>query len=85
MNLVFFRNVLLSKKFNVFFRKSATIQCACCAEKNTCFFGNAQPKSNAHAHLKQKMIYDWIKLVCISCTYTPNVVPTIYVYHSYYT
>ena len=22
--------------------------------KNTCFFGNAQPKSNARAHLKQR-------------------------------
>ena len=44
----------LSPEINCFFRKWAAIQCARWAEKNTCFFGNALPKSNAHAHLKQR-------------------------------
>ena len=47
------KTVFLSIERNVFF-KSATIQCARWSEKNTFFFGNALPKSNARAHLKQR-------------------------------
>ena len=54
----------LSPEINFFFlnvfylpeltsRKSVTIQCARWTEKIS-FFGNAQPKSNARAHLKQR-------------------------------
>ena len=40
-------------QIDCFFSKSATI--ALGGKKNTCFFfGTAQPKSNAHAHLKQR-------------------------------
>ena len=42
------------QKLNVIFRKSATIQCARWTEINACFFGNARPKSNARAPLKQR-------------------------------
>ena len=52
MNLFFFGMFFYLPKLNVFFRKSATIQCARWAEKT--HFGNALPKSNARAHLKQR-------------------------------
>ena len=42
-------------KLPVFSQKSATIQCARWVEKKHMFFGgNALPKSNARAHLKQR-------------------------------
>ena len=51
MNLFFSK----SPKINCFFwGESAIIQCARWAEKNTCFFANARPKSYARAHLKQR-------------------------------
>ena len=48
------RDKLLSPEIDRFFRKSATIDNARWAEKNTCFFGSARHKSNARAHLKQR-------------------------------
>ena len=53
--LVLFRNVFYLPKKNVFSQKSSTIKFARLAEKNHMFvFGNALPKSNARAHLKQR-------------------------------
>ena len=45
----------LAPEIDSFFRKLATIQCACWAEKKDMFrFGNARPKCNARVHLKQR-------------------------------
>ena len=54
MNLFFSKYFFLSPEINRFFRKLATIQCACLAEKTYVFSGDARPKSNARAHLKQR-------------------------------
>ena len=48
-NLFFLRMFFYLPKLTVFFRKSAAIQYA-----HMFFFGNALPKSNARAHLKQR-------------------------------
>ena len=37
-----------------FFENRQKIQCARWAEKTHVFFGNARPKSNARAHIKQR-------------------------------
>ena len=55
MNLFFFGMFLLSTKIKWFFSKIGNISMRAWAEKNTMFFfGNARPKSNARAHLKQR-------------------------------
>ena len=55
MNLFFFGMFLLSTKIKWFFSKIGNNQMRAWAEKNSMFFfGNARPKSNARAHLKQR-------------------------------
>ena len=72
MNLFFFRNVFFIHRNQMgFFRKSATIQCARWAEKTHVFFGNARPKSNARAHLKQRKKHSGLRHVCMRCENNP--------------
>ena len=54
----------LSPEIDCFFQKSATIQCARWAEKKThiSFFGNALPKSNVRAHLRQRQKHSGLTL-----------------------
>ena len=61
--LGFFGMFFLYHEINCFFRKSATNQCARWAEKNTCFFGNALPISNARSHLKQRRKHSGLTIV----------------------
>ena len=63
MKLFFSECFCYLPKLTGFFRKSAKIQCARWAEKNTCFFGNARPKSNARAHIKQREKHSGLKRI----------------------
>ena len=52
--LFFFGMFFYLPKLNVFFLKIGKNSMRALARKKTCFFGNARPKSNARAHLKQR-------------------------------
>ena len=63
------RNVFLSSEIN----RYNNIMCEL-GRKNTCFFGNAQPKSNARAHLKQRKN---IVTLCLLNNVVAHIGPTI--------
>ena len=64
MNLFFFQNVFLSPEIDCFFGNRQQSHARAGQKKNTCFFGgNARPKSNVRAHLKQRKK----NIVALSC------------------
>ena len=55
MNLFFFKMFFYLLKLTVFFGNRQQSHARAGQKKNTCFFwGNARPKSNVRAHLKQR-------------------------------
>ena len=64
MNLFFFQNVFLSPEIDCFFPKIGNnLMPALGRKKHMFFFGNARPKSNARAHLKQRKKHSGLRLV----------------------
>ena len=54
MNLIFFGMLFFLLKLTVFFGNRQQSDARAGHKKTLVFFGNARPKSNARAHLKQK-------------------------------
>ena len=64
MNLFFFGIFFLSTKIKCFFSKIGNNSMRALGRKKTCFFfGNARPKSNARAHLKQRKKHSGLKVL----------------------